>query len=427
MVKWDRVLYHRTVTSTRKYWCLPIVALLSFGLLVTAAAPASAAATRVFTGAPAGAPTIGLIGDSTLAGIRWTNSYGPLASVNYSFNAESCRRTIDLSCSGREGYAPPNALSILQSRSGQWGTVLVMVTGYNDAGYRFDDGVDAIMAEAARQGIDKVMWLTMRTADVSYVAPTYSSNAYTFRDNNRILLQKSVQYGGRLQIADWATYSADQPSWFYSDGVHYRTEGALQSAAYIAREATRVAAGWNITPGSQLRCAGQLVTHVGTSGNDTIVGSSGDDVVLGLDGDDDINTRDGDDIVCAGSGDDVVRGGDGHDVIYGHGGDDFLYGKAGDDVIWGGDGDDLLTGADGSDVLRGDDGDDQLLGHDGDDELWGGLGVDTASGGNGDDLLYGEDGDDLLYGGADTDVVWGGAGVNQCFDAEEEHECAPVP
>ena len=31
-----------------------------------------------------------------------------------------------------------------------------------------------------------------------------------FRDNNRTLMQKAQQYGGALQIADWASYSAAQ-------------------------------------------------------------------------------------------------------------------------------------------------------------------------------------------------------------------------
>lgn len=123
-----------------------------------------------------------------------------------------------------------------------------MVTGYNDAGTTFASSVDAIMAEAQRQGIAKVMWLTMRTADVSYVAPTFQSNTYTFRDNNRILLQKSEQYGGRLQIADWATFTADKVSWFASDGVHYQPAGARGAGAFIAAQSTLVAGGANITP-----------------------------------------------------------------------------------------------------------------------------------------------------------------------------------
>ena len=56
--------------------------------------------------------------------------------------------------------------------SGQLGSVLVLMAGYDDAGSGFASAVDAVMAEAARQGIPHVIWLTLRTADVSYVGPT---------------------------------------------------------------------------------------------------------------------------------------------------------------------------------------------------------------------------------------------------------------
>ena len=41
-----------------------------------------------------GTPWISMIGDSTLSGVRWTNNYWPLERFNYTFDAESCRRTI---------------------------------------------------------------------------------------------------------------------------------------------------------------------------------------------------------------------------------------------------------------------------------------------------------------------------------------------
>lgn len=123
-----------------------------------------------------------------------------------------------------------------------------MVTGYNDPGYRFDEGVDAIVREARAQGIRKVIWLTMRTADVTYVSPEYESDAYTFRDNNRILLQNAVQHRGYLQIADWATYSANRPDWFGPDGVHYSESGGYAVTTYIRNRVRTVLNGHTITP-----------------------------------------------------------------------------------------------------------------------------------------------------------------------------------
>ncbi len=156
------------------------------------------------------------------------------------------------------------------------GDVLVLMTGYNDAGTIFGAGVDAVMAEAARQGVPKVIWLTMRTADVSYVSPVYRSSASTFRDNNRILLQKAQQYGGALQVADWATYSANHPSWVGPDGVHLSVRGAPIAATFIADEARKVLDGLTITPPTGYVGYGPAVTSMGP-GQATAVVVGGDD------------------------------------------------------------------------------------------------------------------------------------------------------
>ncbi len=92
------------------------------------------------------------------------------------------------------------------------------------------------------------MWLTLRHTGVSYVGPGAISNSATFRAINRTLFNKAIQYGPRLQIADWASYAANRPDWFYSDGIHFRPAGANAAASYIADQAGRVLAGQIITP-----------------------------------------------------------------------------------------------------------------------------------------------------------------------------------
>jgi|GEM_PF-2031727 len=228
-------------------FAVAFLTLLSVTTLVTPAEHAAAYTTKIYRGA-GNAPYMGIIGDSTLSGVRWYNTYGDLYEYNFVFDAESCRRTINVSCRGREGYAPENALTVLRRLRGQWGRVLVLMTGYNDPGYQFDEAVDAIVAEARSQGIDKVMWLTMRTADVTYVSPEYRSDSYTFRDNNRILLQKAVQYRGYLQVSDWATYSANRPDWVASDGVHMSYSGGFALMAFVTNQVDSVMAGRTVTP-----------------------------------------------------------------------------------------------------------------------------------------------------------------------------------
>ena len=224
-----------------------VLVLLALATVATAGVgPGSAAAayTTVFYNGAGSAPHIGLIGDSTLTAVRLVAADEPLRRYNFTLDAEECRRTTATSCGSR----PEDALTTLRRLRGRWGSVLVMMTGYNDSGTTFAGSVDAIMAAARRQGIRAVIWLTLRTAEVAYPPRGFKSTSLGFGDNNRILLQKSRQYGGRLQIADWAGHSADRPSWVASDGIHLSSTGALALSTFIATKVDRVFAGAAITP-----------------------------------------------------------------------------------------------------------------------------------------------------------------------------------
>jgi hypothetical protein len=200
-----------------------------------AAGPVEAA--PVYYSATAGAPRISVIGDSVMAAIRWYGTWSPLRRFNYTVDVESCRRTLAASCRGREGFAPDTTVNAMRRLRGQLGSVLVVGTGYDDPGFTFGNAVDAVMAEAAAQGIPVVIWATMRTAGVSYVGPHYAANATTYLSNNRILYTKAAQYGGRLQVADWASYSASHREWVTPDGIHLTPSGSTAMADFIADQA----------------------------------------------------------------------------------------------------------------------------------------------------------------------------------------------
>ncbi|MET0324527.1 MAG: hypothetical protein ABW219_04830 [Ilumatobacteraceae bacterium] len=187
-------------------------------------APAPSDLTVTYDGAGPAAARIGLIGDSTLASIRWTAAYAPLRQWNYTFDAESCRRTITVSCHGPDGYTPANALDTARRLNGQLGSVLVMMTGANDPVNRFGEGVDAMVAEARAQGVTSVVWLTVHGAAAT----------------NDILAQRVQQYGGYLVLADWAGYSAPHPEWTNADGLHITTAGAAVLAQFIADHVARI-------------------------------------------------------------------------------------------------------------------------------------------------------------------------------------------
>ncbi len=218
--------------------------------MVPAAEPASADANTTVVYEEAGdAADIGLIGDSSLSGVRWYDEYGDLRQYNFVFDAESCRRTLETSCWSREQYRAETALQTMRRLPGEWGEVLVMMTGYNDPAYGFDDAVEAVIAEAQRQGIPHVMWLTLPTSeDVSYEEPLHQANAETYRESNEFLLDTAAQYDGYLEVADWATHSAGRSEWFENDGVHLTYEGATGVTTFIADQVERVLAGETVTP-----------------------------------------------------------------------------------------------------------------------------------------------------------------------------------
>jgi hypothetical protein len=198
-----------------------------------------------FTGAPVAAalPVPGnvapppgrvlLIGDSTLAGVRWYgNARVALQGFDYTLDAESCRRLVGTSCRGREGYAPSNAVNAILSKPGTFDTVVLM-TGYDDWGSYFASAVGQVVAAARAKGARHIVWLTYRV-DVGYVAPSNAASDGTYRSNNRILREVQSLYPD-LVIADWDAYSRHLTSWFTSDGIHLTPSGSYGVADYISR------------------------------------------------------------------------------------------------------------------------------------------------------------------------------------------------
>ena len=71
------------------------------------------AATTIYYNGAGSAPRISIIGDSTIAALRWTNQFEPLKRFNFVYDAESCRRTALPSCrlrlgAGRQAASGPS-------------------------------------------------------------------------------------------------------------------------------------------------------------------------------------------------------------------------------------------------------------------------------------------------------------------------------
>lgn len=168
--------------------------------------------------AAATATTDLLVGDSVMAGL------GPDARAvlpNHVFDAKVCRRLVEASCSYR-GVRPIPALDVVRAWSGTTDRAIVVAAGYNDGS--IDSAVDAVVAEARRQGVPHVVWLTYRVA---------GGNARVYRSHNAVLAQKAQQYP-ELTLADWAGYSAGRSRWVADDGLHLTGSGAVAMANLVA-------------------------------------------------------------------------------------------------------------------------------------------------------------------------------------------------
>jgi len=199
-------------------------------------------------------------------------------------------------------------------------------------------------------------------------------------------------------------------------------------------------------------CMGRIITHLGTSGNDTITGTAGSDVIHGLGGNDEIFGLQGNDLICGGDGDDTIHAGRGNDQAWGGQGFDVLYGAQGDDSLraagvneidvvggsrmFGGIGDDTIIGSSrwdrmqggpGKDVLRGYTGRDWMRGGAGNDQIYGGDGIDDLHGGNGVDFIQIR-GLDTVRGGAGTDgCLYETANAGQVISCETRLTAATAP
>ncbi len=213
-----------------------IVAALAVSALVVPASAGAAAQT-----APPRRPPVYLMGDSTMLIMWYYPESQAVISEAYQHvpDFESCRTIIAPPCRGRFGYVPQNVINTMRSNEGKLGEVLVIMAGYDDA--NVEPGIDAVMAEARRQGVTAVLWLTY-TTQTTYVGPGGNGFAAQYAEHNRDLFAATAEYPD-LHVADWNTYSAPHRDWFSADGIHMSRTGAFALAVYLRAELDKLYAG----------------------------------------------------------------------------------------------------------------------------------------------------------------------------------------
>lgn len=206
--------------SVRLLTALALVAATAVVGLVAAPSPAGA-------DSPA-RPRVTVIGDSTLLGMR--NDGAGFISLHHELNlqAASCRRLIAVSCD--IPFRPINTIEVMRLFDGRLGDALVIMAGYDD--FEIAAGVDTIVAEARRQGVQHVVWLTYME-DVPYTGLGGLTFSTVFKSHNNVLRQKAAA-DSLLSIADWNAYADPHPEWFSSDGIHLSARGSGALGQFIA-------------------------------------------------------------------------------------------------------------------------------------------------------------------------------------------------
>ena len=179
-----------------------------------------------------------LVGDSTLAGVRWyQHSQQALQGARFVLDAESCRRLSGVSCRGREARTPNTAVEAIESQRSPVDVVVVM-TGYNDWYTVFGRGFEQVVSAARGAGATEVVWLTYRERS-DYHNPTGGASQLESLRAANDDLRARVASGEwpDVSVADWNAYTsgAEADAWFTGDGIHLTLAGSYGVADFISR------------------------------------------------------------------------------------------------------------------------------------------------------------------------------------------------
>jgi hypothetical protein len=169
-----------------------------------------------------------IITDSAMAGVRWGGALGGLQGFVVDHRMESCRRLVQPSCRGREGYRPrtvQNEIQVLPAVGPE--DMLVIATGYDDWYQRFSSDFDIVIATARAKGFHHIAWVTFRS-DVPY-GPYYAIM------NDIVRAKLATGDYPEVRLWDYEAYTASVSGWFTSDGIHLTRLGGWGSADWISR------------------------------------------------------------------------------------------------------------------------------------------------------------------------------------------------
>lgn len=180
-----------------------------------------------------------IISDSTGAAMRWyPEALGYLTGGEFVIDLESCRRTIAMSCIGREGYRPSTTLEAVNAAPPGIDTLVIM-TGYNDRPDDLRRGIDEVVRAAIDRGVERIAWLTLRT-NTTYSMPGQPGSSANDYQWGNLALSIAAQRYRELDLMDWNMFGHQRPEWFFPDGAHISPLGAIVLATFISKELERL-------------------------------------------------------------------------------------------------------------------------------------------------------------------------------------------
>lgn len=198
----------------------------------------SAGGTDAETTAPVTMPPVKpvralLLGDSTMAEMRWyEQGQVGLSGFTYVLDAEACRRLSYPGCEGREHRTPKSARSVVLHLQEHF-DVIVLQAGYHGKPGSFRDELKKFADVVARTGSKLVILSLKESLRYPEAGSKGTRSVYTTLNAQ---LRDMVAAGelGDATIADWNLFSYSHPEWFRPDGIHTNLAGTAGLGWFIS-------------------------------------------------------------------------------------------------------------------------------------------------------------------------------------------------
>jgi hypothetical protein len=195
---------------------------VSRGSLLGVATVCAALAFGVAGASSSPLPRVTLIGDSVSSAIALDPGATAILrnGVDLQLQAQACRRLEAVSCPEDNGTVPPTALALIHSLGHALGSNVIVAVGYNDPEDEYASELQDVLAALHQQGVQHILWVTLRAARHPYV---------TMNDD----IRAAAAADPSVTVVDWNVYSRSHPEWFQADGIHLAGDGAQAMASLM--------------------------------------------------------------------------------------------------------------------------------------------------------------------------------------------------